>query len=109
MKVLKYIEHSLYSALITTLLIVGYTGNAIAEEKLCIEVTVEHSAGIFEEDGIDEHACTGKQIAHIEFQTKQSGDAGARIEERKLPDITVRWYAKRFSQVEYTLKVWIEE
>lgn len=109
MKSSKTLSYCTYTAFLAALLLFSSTGNAIAEEKLCIEVTVEHAAGIFEDEGLDEQECRGEKITHIEFQTKKSGRAGAQIEEKELPDVTVRWYAKALSQVTYTLKVWVEE
>jgi hypothetical protein len=101
-----------YYACIASVIIISMfsnIGTAIAEEKLCIDVSVEHSAGLFEKQGSDEHACQGKKITHIEFQTKKKGHAGAQIEEQTLPDVTVRWYTKTLSRVTYNLKVWVEE
>lgn len=109
MKSPKNLSYHAYAALITAFLMFTNIGNATAEEKLCIEVTVEHSAGIFEEEGHDEHECQGEKITHIEFQTKKTGRAGAQLEEPQLPDVSVQWYAKAFSRVSYTLKVWVEE
>ncbi len=105
-------KNNLYYVCIASVLIIlmfSNIGTAIAEEKLCINVTIEHSAGLFEKKGSDEHACQGKKITHIEFQIKKRGHASAQIEEQTLPDVTVRWYARAFSRITYNLKVWVEE
>lgn len=109
---MRSVKNSLYYvwiASVTIILMFSNIGIAIAEEKLCIDVTVEHSAGLFEKEGSDEHSCQGEKISHVEFQTKKQGQAHAQIEEQTLPDITVRWYTKALSRVTYNLKVWVED